>query len=175
VVPFRCLRACRCLGCRMPLRTPHPHQLLLSLVVDYSPLVLLCRCRMRIHCSASRMWMPWAPNVPTISPLRVVLLTPHHASMSTQFGSHTSMSSHLDKNDLLHHFFPLSLPHPQLSAHSINPLTPCWAGRLLSLPSCSVLHCCGPVGIDFPFIVSTPLSSVRSSSPSSASGGCSGL
>jgi hypothetical protein len=60
----------------------------------------------------------------TSSPSVLSFLTPHHASTSTQIHSHISMSSHLDKNDLLHHFFPLSLPHPQLSACSVNLLTP---------------------------------------------------
>jgi hypothetical protein len=130
MAPFCCLRACGRLGCCIPLCTPRPHQLLLSLVVIYSPLILLCRCRMRIHHSASGTWMPRALNVPTFSSLRVILLTP----LRLHNFIHTFLClSPLDKNDLLHHFFPLSLPHPQLSACSINLLTP-WSPLLLRAP-----------------------------------------
>jgi hypothetical protein len=107
MAPFHCLQAHGRLRCCIPLHTPCPHQLLLSLVV-YSPLVLLCRCRMWINCSASGTWMPRALNVPTFSSLHVVLLTPHVGSMSAQFHSHISMSSHLDKNDL----YIISFPFP---------------------------------------------------------------
>jgi hypothetical protein len=106
------------------------------------------------------LFPPWSPSasahtvpLPNCSPHLGHPFNPmsFDASASTQIHSHNSMSSHLDKNDLLHHFFPLSFPCPQLSARSVELPTPCWACRLLGLhaslhilPSCSGLfgiHC----------------------------------
>jgi hypothetical protein len=117
---------------------PHPH-LRMQGACAQTPSQSCGHCS--LHCS------PHGHHLHRPAPLPLPNCSPHpghpfnpmsfDAFASTQIHSHNSMSSHLDKNDLLHHFFPLSLPHPQLSACSVELPTPCWAGGLLSL--CSFL------------------------------------